>query len=81
MKLRETTKNLADKTKIKNFILLLAPEDLKIIYEGLCFAQFNYLMLLEDKNIIKNYLKITLQLNKINSTIEQFKKDLKKINL
>ena len=46
-------------------------------YEGLCFAQFNYLMLLEDKDIIKNYLKITLQLNKINSTIEQFKKFIK----
>ena len=45
MKLRETTKNLADKTKIKNFILSLAPDDLKIIYEGLCYAQLNYLML------------------------------------
>ena len=77
MKLRETTKKLADKTNIKNFILSLAPEDLKIIYEGLCFEQFNYLMLLEDKDIIKNYLKITLQLNKINSTIEQFKKFIK----
>lgn len=77
MKLRETTKNLADKTKIKNFILSLAPEDLKIIYEGLCYAQLNYLMLLEDKNIIKNYLKITNHLNKISLTIQEFKKHIK----
>ena len=77
MKLRETTKNLADKTKIKNFILSLAPEDLKIIYDGLCYAQLNYLMLLEDKNIIKNYLKISNHLNKINLTIQEFKKFIK----
>lgn len=77
MKLRETTKNLADKTKIKNFILSLAPEDLKIIYEGLCYAQLNYLMLLEDKNIIKNYLKISNHLNKISLTIQEFKKFIK----
>lgn len=77
MKLRETTKNLTDKTKIKNFILSLAPEDLKIIYEGLCYAQLNYLMLLEDKNIIKNYLKITNHLNKISLTIKEFKKHIK----
>jgi hypothetical protein len=77
MKLRETSKNLADKTKIKNFILSLAPEDLKIIYEGLCYAQLNYLMLLEDKNIIKNYLKISNHLNKISLTIQEFKKFIK----
>lgn len=78
MKLTKKIKVLKDKTKIENFILSLAPEDLKLIYEGLCFAQLHYINLLQDVNIIKHYFKAQLEFNKINLTIEQIKKHLKK---
>ncbi len=74
MKLTKTIKTLNDKTKIKRFVLSIAPEDLKIIYDGLCFAQMHYLNLLQDANVIKNYFKAQLELNRINLTIEEFKK-------
>jgi hypothetical protein len=80
MKLIEKTKILNDKTKIKNFILSLAPEDLKLIYEGLCFAQLHYLNILEDRHIIKNYFKTQIEFNKINLVIDEFKKQIKKLN-
>lgn len=81
MKLLEKTKILNDKTKIKHFVFSLAPEDLKLIYEGLCFAQLHYLNILEDKAIIKNYFKTQIEFNKINLTIDEIKKHLKKIKL
>lgn len=81
MKLTKKLKILNDKTKIESFILSLAPDDLKLIYEGLCFAQLHYLNLLEDKTIIKNYFKAQLEFTKINLTIEEIKKHLKKIKL
>jgi hypothetical protein len=77
MKLTKKIKTLADKTKIKTFVLSIAPEDLKIIYEGLCFAQLHYLNLLQDANIIKHYFKSQLEFNRINLTIEEFKKQMK----
>lgn len=77
MKLTKKIKTLNDKTKIKNFILSMAPEDLKLIYEGLCFAQLHYINLLEDANVIKHYFKTQIEFNKINLTIEEFKKHLK----
>jgi hypothetical protein len=77
MKLKKTIKTLKDKTKIKNFILSMAPEDLKIIYEGLCFAQLHYINILEDANIIKNYFKTQIEFNKINLIINEFKKHMK----
>jgi hypothetical protein len=77
MKLKKSIKTLKDKTKIKNFILSMAPEDLKLIYEGLCFAQLHYINLLQDANVIKHYFKTQIEFNKINLTIEEFKKHLK----
>ena len=77
MKLTKNIKRLKDKSKIEHFILSLAPEDLKIIYEGLCFAQLHYINLLQDANIIKHYFKTQIEFNKINLTIEQFKKFIK----
>lgn len=77
MKLTKNIKTLKDKTKIEHFILSLAPEDLKLIYEGLCFAQLHYINLLQDANIIKHYFKTQIEFNKINLTIEQFKKFIK----
>jgi len=77
MKLKKSIKTLKDKTKIKNFILSMAPEDLKLIYEGLCFAQLHYINLLQDANIIKHYFKTQIEFNKINLTIEEFKKHIK----
>lgn len=76
MKLTKKIKTLTDKTKIKTFVLSIAPEDLKIIYEGLCFAQLHYLNLLQDANVIKNYFKVQLEFNRLNLTIEEFKKQM-----
>lgn len=68
-----------DKTKVKDFILNLCPEEYKLIFEGISFAQIHYINLLEEmqfynKNLtLKEYSKVKKQLDKINLLIQKFK--------
>jgi|694.fasta_scaffold96444_5 hypothetical protein len=70
-----------DKTKIKEFILNLCPEEYKLIFEGISFAQIHYINLLEEmqyfnKNLtLKDYTRVKKQLDKINLLIQKFKKN------